>query len=124
MGLKTLAHLIIFFVPRLPHAFYPVQTDGYVQVSAGDKLAARCIMVNDQNHLITTGPKDSDEMCIFYVMYYVETDTEPHLGQVAEWIFSQKQQSPFGAHLNVWNPSDYSLQHRSSYATQTYFTFK
>ena len=64
-------------MPRLPHAFYPVQTEGYIQISAGDKLAARCIMVNDQDHVITTGPKDSDEMCIFYVMYYIETDKEP-----------------------------------------------
>ena len=61
----------------MPHAFYPVQTDGYIEIGPGDQLAARCIMVNDQDHVITTGPKDSDEMCIFYVMYYIETDKEP-----------------------------------------------
>ena len=67
---------------RLPHAFYPVQTNGYVRVSPGDKLAARCIMVNDQTRVIRTGPKDSDEMCIFYVMYYVESEKEPLESQV------------------------------------------
>ena len=67
---------------RLPHAFYPVQTNGYVKISPGDKLAARCIMVNDQTRTIQTGPKDSDEMCIFYVMYYVDTDKEPSIDQV------------------------------------------
>jgi len=70
------------FIFRLPHAFYPVQTNGYIEIGPGDKLAARCIMVNDQSRVITTGPKDSDEMCIFYVMYYVETDKEPLNSQV------------------------------------------
>ena len=67
---------------RLPHAFYPVQTEGYIEIGPGDKLAARCIMVNDQDHVITTGPKDTDEMCIFYVMFYVESKNEPLLSQV------------------------------------------
>jgi hypothetical protein len=71
-----------FLTARLPHAFYPVQTDGYVEIGPGDKLAARCIMVNDQNRTVTTGPRDSDEMCIFYVMYYIETEKEPQLSQV------------------------------------------
>ena len=45
-------------------------------------------MVNDQEKAISTGPKDSDEMCIFYVMYYVETDKEPHHEQVLTKIIS------------------------------------
>ena len=49
-------------------------------------MAARCIMVNDQSRVISTGPKDSDEMCIFYVMYYVETDKEPMLSQVITFL--------------------------------------
>jgi len=68
----------------LPHAFYPVQTDGYIEIGPGDQIAARCIMVNDQDHLITTGPKDSDEMCIFYIMYYIETDRDPLDTQVLD----------------------------------------
>ena len=86
-----------FSFSRLPHAFYPVQTDGYIEIGPGDKLAARCIMVNDQDHLITTGPKDSDEMCIFYVMYYVETEKEPELSQVLQELI-----------LNILNLEDSS----------------
>ncbi len=71
-----------YLLIRLPHAFYPVQTDGYVRIGPGDKMAARCIMVNDQTRSIQTGPKDSDEMCIFYMMYYVESDKEPSVNQV------------------------------------------
>ena len=67
---------------RLPQAFYPVQTNGFIKISAGDKLAARCIMVNDQDHPISTGPKDSDEMCLFYIMYYIDSDREPSEEQV------------------------------------------
>ena len=77
------------FAFRLPHAFYPVQTKGYVRVSSGDKLAARCIMVNDQTRVIRTGPKDSDEMCIFYVMYYVDADKEPLQSQVLKSLKHQ-----------------------------------
>jgi hypothetical protein len=29
-------------------------------------------MVNDLDHTVYTGPRDSDEMCVYYVMYYVE----------------------------------------------------
>ena len=29
-------------------------------------------MVNTLDHPVFTGPKDSDEMCVYYVMYYVE----------------------------------------------------
>jgi hypothetical protein len=56
----------------LPQSFYPVQTNGYITVNPGDTLVARCAMVNDLDHIVYTGPKDSGEMCVFYVMYYVE----------------------------------------------------
>ena len=57
---------------RLPQSFYPVETNGYITVNPGDTLVARCAMVNDLDHTVYTGPKDSDEMCVYYVMYYVE----------------------------------------------------
>ena len=57
---------------RLPQSFYPVQTNGYITVNPGDTLAARCVMVNDLDHAVYTGPRDADEMCVYYVMYYVE----------------------------------------------------
>jgi len=47
--------------------------NGSVAVYPGDKLAARCLMVNDRNEEAMTGPTDWHEMCIFYIMYYVDT---------------------------------------------------
>lgn len=82
IGESTKLSLLFNDYDRLPQAFYPVQTNGYIKISAGDKLAARCIMVNDQDHPISTGPKDSDEMCLFYIMYFIDTDREPHEEQV------------------------------------------
>ena len=35
-------------------------------------LASRCFMVNDRDNEVFTGPTDMDEMCIFYIMYYIE----------------------------------------------------
>ncbi len=62
-------------------------------------------MVNDQDHLITTGPKDSDEMCIFYVMYYVETEKEPELSQVDNCSLLKNiyQQFSLYVHLEIRN---------------------
>ena len=41
-------------------------------MNPGDTLVARCAMINDLDHTVYTGPRDSDEMCVYYVMYYVE----------------------------------------------------
>lgn len=32
-------------------------------------------MVNDLDKEVLTGPTDKDEMCIFYIMYYINTQT-------------------------------------------------
>ena len=39
-------------------------------------LASRCLMVNDRDVSVYTGPSDMDEMCIFYIMYYIESKYE------------------------------------------------
>ena len=39
-------------------------------------LASRCLMVNDRDKIVYTGPSDMDEMCIFYIMYYIESKYE------------------------------------------------
>ncbi|XP_054277713.1 peptidylglycine alpha-hydroxylating monooxygenase-like isoform X3 [Macrosteles quadrilineatus] len=56
--------------PQLPQMFYPVANT--VTVSEGDILAARCTMVSNRKSITYTGPTNKDEMCNFYIMYYVE----------------------------------------------------
>jgi hypothetical protein len=43
-------------------------------VRPGDMLAARCIMVNDLDKVVYSGPTDSDEMCVYYIMYWIDND--------------------------------------------------
>jgi len=57
--------------PQLPQMFEAVKNTSLV-VSPGDILAARCTIKNDENRVISIGPTGSDEMCNFYLMYWVE----------------------------------------------------
>lgn len=59
--------------PQLPQMFYNV-TNPEVSVKQGDILAARCTMVNDENITVPIGATSKDEMCNFYMMYYVNGD--------------------------------------------------
>ncbi|XP_012944541.1 probable peptidylglycine alpha-hydroxylating monooxygenase 1 [Aplysia californica] len=56
--------------PRLPEMFYNVTTQG-LTIKKGDILAARCTMENGLDHEVAIGATQKDEMCNFYVMYYV-----------------------------------------------------
>ena len=58
--------------PQLPQMFYPVTNK--ILIKKGDVIAARCTMKNFQNHDVSIGPTGDDEMCNFYMMYYVEGD--------------------------------------------------
>lgn len=53
--------------------FYPV-TDKSLVLRKGDILAARCTMDNYQDKWVLVGPTGDDEMCNFYIMYYVDGD--------------------------------------------------
>uniref|UniRef100_A0A646QG22 peptidylglycine monooxygenase n=1 Tax=Hemiscolopendra marginata TaxID=943146 RepID=A0A646QG22_9MYRI len=57
--------------PQLPQMFYPVD-DSSVVIRKGDILAARCTMVNDRDRITRIGPTSADEMCNFYLLYWVE----------------------------------------------------
>lgn len=57
--------------PRLPEMFYNVTSPG-ITVKKGDILAARCTMENTLDHKVQIGSTQNDEMCNFYIMYYVE----------------------------------------------------
>uniref|UniRef100_A0A8C0FKJ7 Peptidylglycine alpha-amidating monooxygenase n=1 Tax=Bubo bubo TaxID=30461 RepID=A0A8C0FKJ7_BUBBB len=57
--------------PQLPQAFYPVEHP--VDVSYDDILAARCVFSGEGRTTEThIGGTASDEMCNFYIMYYME----------------------------------------------------
>ncbi|XP_038257327.1 peptidyl-glycine alpha-amidating monooxygenase isoform X15 [Dermochelys coriacea] len=57
--------------PQLPQAFYPVEHP--VDINFGDTLAARCLFTGEGRTTEThIGGTASDEMCNFYIMYYME----------------------------------------------------
>jgi len=56
--------------PQLPQMFYPTETE--LVVRKGDTVAARCTMVNNRDRTTYIGMTNKDEMCNFYMMYWVE----------------------------------------------------
>jgi len=59
--------------PLTPQMFYPVTNK--IPVTYGDVLAARCTMKSTRDKVTYIGATNADEMCNFYIMYYVENDT-------------------------------------------------
>lgn len=55
--------------PQKPQMFYPVKKN--IPIKQGDWVAARCTMYNYQEHDVQIGMTGNDEMCNFYIMYYV-----------------------------------------------------
>lgn len=58
--------------PLTPQMFYPVENAE--PIVKGDKLAARCTMQNFRTRATYIGATNEDEMCNFYLMYYVDHD--------------------------------------------------
>jgi peptidylglycine monooxygenase len=58
--------------PQLPQMFFPASNT--VAIGKGDVLAARCTMNNFRDHTVRVGQTGDDEMCNFYLMYYVKGD--------------------------------------------------
>ncbi|RXN11816.1 peptidyl-glycine alpha-amidating monooxygenase isoform X1 [Labeo rohita] len=57
--------------PLLPQAFYPATNS--IDVKNGDILAARCVFTGEGRTTIThIGGTSNDEMCNFYIMYYMD----------------------------------------------------
>jgi len=56
--------------PQLPQMFYPIKKD--VTIENGDYVAAACTMHNTRSHTVRIGSTGNDEMCNFYIMYWVE----------------------------------------------------
>ena len=53
--------------------FYPVHDKDLV-IRQNDVMAARCTMDNYKDHMVNIGSTGNDEMCNFYMMYYVNGD--------------------------------------------------
>nr|XP_039267378.1 uncharacterized protein LOC120342565 [Styela clava] len=61
--------------PQLPEAFYPV-TMKNMTIRYNDILAARCVMDNFRNVPTSIGYRHTDEMCNFYIMFWVDARYE------------------------------------------------
>ncbi|XP_022600173.1 peptidyl-glycine alpha-amidating monooxygenase isoform X3 [Seriola dumerili] len=58
--------------PQLPQAFYPANKE--VSVKYGDTIAARCVFSGEGRTSKTyIGGTSDDEMCNFYIMYYMDS---------------------------------------------------
>ncbi|XP_075935621.1 peptidylglycine alpha-amidating monooxygenase isoform X1 [Anarhichas minor] len=58
--------------PQLPQAFYPANEE--VNVKYGDTIAARCVFTGEGRTFKTyIGGTSDDEMCNFYIMYYMDS---------------------------------------------------
>lgn len=58
--------------PQLPQAFYPASNG--IDVRYGDVLAARCVFTGEGKTSKTRiGGTSNDEMCNFYIMYYMDS---------------------------------------------------
>ncbi|XP_041666609.1 peptidyl-glycine alpha-amidating monooxygenase isoform X2 [Cheilinus undulatus] len=58
--------------PQLPQAFYPANKT--MSVKYGDTLAARCVFTGEGRTTETyIGGTSDDEMCNFYIMYYMDS---------------------------------------------------
>ncbi len=56
--------------PQKPQMFYPV-VDKDMTIKKSNIVAARCTMVNNHDHTVYVGATGKDEMCNFYLMYWV-----------------------------------------------------
>ena len=62
--------------PQLPQMFYPANKG--VTIKQGDYVAAACTMFNPQSRTVRIGSTGNDEMCNFYMMYWVDGDELLH----------------------------------------------
>ncbi|XP_053406046.1 peptidyl-glycine alpha-amidating monooxygenase-like isoform X2 [Mercenaria mercenaria] len=78
--------------PQWPQAFYPVKN--HVVINPGDILAARCTYNSTGRYRATEiGSTANDEMCNFYIMYYMNSSMENKRGQ--DTCYQNKQQQVF-----------------------------
>ncbi|XP_011691064.1 PREDICTED: peptidylglycine alpha-hydroxylating monooxygenase-like [Wasmannia auropunctata] len=59
--------------PLKPQMFLPVTHK--VPITYGDTLAARCTMKSTRDSITYVGKRNQDEMCNYYILYYVDEGT-------------------------------------------------
>lgn len=79
--------------PKEPQGYYPLR-DKNLTFKQNDTLAARCTTVNDGGKAVWTGTKPGQEMCNFFIVYWVEGKEriEPQFCQSSGppfWSFSK-----------------------------------
>jgi len=67
--------------PRRPQMFYEITGPKDEVVKDGDYLAARCTMYNRHNRDVSMGATGDDEMCNFYMMFWIQGDLPPKMAR-------------------------------------------
>ncbi|XP_060068910.1 peptidylglycine alpha-hydroxylating monooxygenase-like [Ylistrum balloti] len=83
--------------PQEPQMFYNATSPG-MEIRNNDILAARCTMENNLDRTVYIGATQNDEMCNFYMMYYVNGDR----------IADQNSCFSSGAPYYTWESSPYA----------------
>ncbi|XP_061507556.1 peptidylglycine alpha-hydroxylating monooxygenase isoform X1 [Anopheles gambiae] len=89
--------------PLTPQMFYPVESRDPIRKN--DRLAARCTMESNRTRITKIGATNEDEMCNFYLMYYVENDEPLQM----KYCFSN------GPPLFRWSNRETELNHIPDY---------
>lgn len=85
--------------PQTPQMFYKIHYNG--TINPGDILAARCTMNSKRDRWTYVGNTNNDEMCNFYLMYYIENDKPLY----EKFCFS------YGPPKYYWHKDDQMIEH-------------
>ncbi|XP_051539204.1 peptidyl-glycine alpha-amidating monooxygenase B-like isoform X1 [Myxocyprinus asiaticus] len=99
--------------PQLPQAFYP--TSNAIDIKNGDILAARCVFTGEGRTIKTRiGGTSDDEMCNFYIMYYMDsTHAVPYMDCMDHSSSELFQNIPPEASIPIpVSPDHMSMMHR------------
>lgn len=102
--------------PLLPQAFYPATNT--IDVKDGDILAARCVFTGEGRTTTTQiGGTSNDEMCNFYIMYYMDnTHAVPYMNCRDDGSSELFRNIPSEANIPIPVRPDHmmSMKHESS----------
>lgn len=87
--------------PQKEQMFYEVENPDGVIIKQHDFIAARCDFVNNEDRTVITGETQNDEMCNFYIMYYVDGVNEVVADSVCAENFDWKN---FFGNMNIKIP--------------------
>ncbi|XP_053267124.1 peptidyl-glycine alpha-amidating monooxygenase [Pleuronectes platessa] len=97
--------------PQLPQAFY--QANAEVDVKYGDTVAARCVFTGEGRTSKTyIGGTSDDEMCNFYLMFYMESKHAiPYMSCMETGSKELFQHIPAEANVPIAVAPDHSMMH-------------